>query len=96
MCDELIYCTCETHDLAVEDERKKNPDFSEPVIRKAYLVRYNGKKLSLRPVCELCENVERDKGLMDLEMAIKHRDLSRGYRPKPRLAISDSDLASPE
>lgn len=95
MCD-LVYCTCETHDLAVEDERKKNPDFEEPVIRKAYLVKYAGRKLSLKPVCELCAPMMKDKELMDLEMAIKHRDLSRGFRAKPRLIDTHPDLASPE
>ena len=97
MCDELIYCTCETHDLAVEEAREKNTDFPEPVIRKAYLVKYAGRKLSLRPVCELCEEMMQGKGLMDIDMAMKHRDLSRGgfQRLKPRLATSaENDLGS--
>jgi len=94
MCE--IFCTCELHDLRVEEERAKDPNFTKPRIRKAWLKKYGpGKRLlSLRPVCELCEELESDKKLMDIEMAIKHRDLSRGFRRRPRPTTKDPASAS--
>lgn len=94
MCE--IFCTCEMHDLNVEEERAKNPNATKPAIRKAWLKKYGPRRrqLSLRPVCELCEEFESDKKLMDIEMAIKHRDLSRGFRKRPRPNPPREDPAS--
>lgn len=86
MCEE-IFCTCEVHDILIEEARAKDPDY-QVRIRKAYLLSY-GRRYSLRPVCELCEEFV-DKPLMGLELAKKHRDLSRGRPARPRSRTSDS------
>jgi len=96
MCTDLIYCTCEVHDLVLEERRAEDPEFSEPAIRKAYLLPYGpGKRrLSLRPVCELCEEFVNER-LMDIEMAIKHRNLARGFRSRPKPVRNEDPAEAP-
>ena len=84
MCTENRVCRCELHDELASEEKKRNPDFDKPKVKKAWLKKFynNGTRYSVRGVCELCEEFV-DERLMPIREAERIRDSAKP-RQEPR------------
>jgi len=92
MCIENRVCRCELHDELLAEEKKSNPNFREPKVKKAWLKKFfnKGTRYSVMGVCELCEEFVSER-LMPIDEAERIRD-----NAKPRKEVSKPRKAMPD